>query len=242
MFAENLIESGGTQSRRDRWGALGGVAFQLSVLAGLTIFPLYQTEMLPPRGSVTMLYAPPSGVTRSLGSIQAPRPAPAPAVVPSPVPSPLVKPRPAPVAHVEAGNAVLGGMPGGLGGAAPTAVLHDLLSSTHTTPPAPPAAPASQSRRIRVAARVAEGNLIHDVTPVYPAEAGRARLAGSVTLVAVIATDGSVKDVRVVSGPPLLAQAAVEAVRQWRYRPYMVEGVPVEVDAPILINFAVSGA
>jgi protein TonB len=97
-------------------------------------------------------------------------------------------------------------------------------------------------KRIRVASRVAEANLIHDVTPQYPPEAGRARIEGTVVLLAVIGTDGSVKDVRIESGLPILAQAAMDAVKQWRYKPYMIDGEPVEVDSRITINFTLSAS
>ena len=93
---------------------------------------------------------------------------------------------------------------------------------------------------MRIASRVAEANLIHDVPPQYPPEAGRARIEGTVVLMAVIRTDGSVEDVRIESGLPILAQAAIDAVKQWRYKPYMINGEPVEVDSRITINFALS--
>jgi protein TonB len=93
---------------------------------------------------------------------------------------------------------------------------------------------------MRIASRVAEANLINDVAPQYPPEAGRARIEGAVVLMAVIGTDGSVKDVRVESGLPILAQAAIDAVKQWRYKPYMIGGEPVEVDSRITINFTLS--
>ena len=97
-------------------------------------------------------------------------------------------------------------------------------------------------KRIRVASRLVEANLIHDVTPQYPPEAGRARIEGTVVLMAVIGTDGSVKDVRLESGLPILAQAAIDAVKQWHYKPYMVDGEPVEVDSRITINFTLSAS
>jgi protein TonB len=95
-------------------------------------------------------------------------------------------------------------------------------------------------KRIRLAARVVEANLIHDVTPKYPPEAGRERIEGTVVLRAVIGKDGSVQDVRVESGLPVLAQAAMDAVKQWRYKPYLLNGEPVEVDSRITINFTLS--
>ncbi len=97
-------------------------------------------------------------------------------------------------------------------------------------------------KRMRVASRVAEANLIHDVAPQYPPEAGRARIEGTVVLMAVIGRDGAVKDVRIESGLPILAQAAIDAVKQWRYKPYLIEGEPVEVDSRITINFTLAAS
>jgi len=127
---------------------------------------------------------------------------------------------------------VVGGIPGG--------VLGDVLSAQHSAPLPAKVPDAVPVKRIRVASRVVEANLIHDVTPQYPAEAGRDRIEGTVVLMAVIGTDGSVKDVRVESGLPVLAQAAIDAVKQWRYKPYTVDGQPVEVDSRITINFTLS--
>jgi len=121
-------------------------------------------------------------------------------------------------------------------------VLNEALSSTRSLPVLAKAPEPTPVKRIRVAARVVEANLIHDVAPTYPPEAGRARIEGTVVLMAVIGKDGGVQDVRVESGLPLLAQAAIDAVKQWRYRPYLVNGEPVEVDSRITINFTLSGA
>ena len=79
---------------------------------------------------------------------------------------------------------------------------------------------------------MAEANLVYDVAPKYPPEAGRARIEGTVVLLAVIGKDGTVEDVSVVKGLPVLAQAAIEAVKQWRYRPYLLNGAPVEIAGP----------
>jgi protein TonB len=130
---------------------------------------------------------------------------------------------------------VVGGVPGG--------VFSEMLNSVPSVPALAksPVLPRPV-KRIRVAARVAEANLIHDVPPQYPPEAGRARIEGTVVLMALIDKDGTVKDVRVESGLPLLAQAAIDAVKQWRYKPYLMDGEPVEVDSRITINFTLSGA
>jgi len=119
-------------------------------------------------------------------------------------------------------------------------VFSEVLSSTHSLPVLAKTPEPTPAKRIRVAARVVEANLIRDVAPTYPPEAGRARIEGAVVLLAVIGKDGSVQDVRVESGLPLLAQAAIDAVKQWRYRPYLMNGEPVEVDSRITINFTLS--
>ena len=127
-----------------------------------------------------------------------------------------------------------GGIPGG--------ALSEVLSSTRSAAVPVKTFDPPPVKRIRVASRVVEANLIRDVAPQYPPEAGRARIEGTVVLLAVIGTDGSVKDVRVEDGLPILAQAAIDAVKQWRYKPYLVDGEPVEVDSRITINFTLSGA
>ncbi len=126
---------------------------------------------------------------------------------------------------------MVGGLPGG--------VLSEALSNTHSVPVIAKAFDPTP-KRMRIASRVAEANLIHDVAPAYPPEAGRARIEGAVVLMAVIGKDGTVRDVRVESGLPLLAQAAIDAVKQWRYRPYLLNGEPIEVDSQITINFTLS--
>jgi protein TonB len=129
---------------------------------------------------------------------------------------------------------VEGGIPGG--------ALSEMVNNAPSVPALAQLPVPAPVRRMRIASRIAEANLIHDVPPQYPPEAGRARIEGAVVLMAVIGTDGSVKDVRVESGLPILVQAAIDAVRQWRYKPYLIDGEPVEVDSRITINFTLSGA
>jgi len=83
--------------------------------------------------------------------------------------------------------------------------------------------------------------LVYRVSPRYPKEARRAKLEGDVHLSATVGTDGLVKDVRVISGEPALADAAVAAVRQWRYEPAVTDGAPVEVPTEITVNFTLAG-
>jgi len=135
-----------------------------------------------------------------------------------------------------------GGVPGGVEGGIPGGALSEMVNNAPSVPALAQLPVPAPVRRMRIASRIAEANLIHDVPPQYPPEAGRARIEGAVVLMAVIGTDGSVKDVRVESGLPILVQAAIDAVRQWRYKPYLIDGEPVEVDSRITINFTLSGA
>jgi len=108
-------------------------------------------------------------------------------------------------------------------------------------PPAsvqPPKQPDPPTRRLlQVGGDVQAARIVRKVIPAYPALARQARVQGTVKLESVIAVDGAIQQLRVVSGHPLLVGAAVEAVRQWVYRPTMLNGSPVEVSAPIEVHF-----
>jgi TonB family protein len=105
------------------------------------------------------------------------------------------------------------------------------LARVSTTPL--PAAPSSQ----RISQGVSDGLLIKRVQPVYPQQALQMHTQGVVSLAATIGKDGSVRNVKVVSGSAMLARAATDAVRQWKYRPYLLNGEPIEVQTEININF-----
>ena len=86
-----------------------------------------------------------------------------------------------------------------------------------------------------------EGNLIYRVQPEYPALARQVRVQGLVVLRAIISRDGAIENLQALSGHPLLIPAALNAVRQWRYRPYVLNGEPVEVETEVKVNFILSG-
>ena len=89
----------------------------------------------------------------------------------------------------------------------------------------------------RIGGDVAAANLIKQVNPVYPPLARSARVTGVVLLQATISTEGTIKDLRVISGHTLLQEAAIEAVKQWRYKPQLLNGQPIEVITTITVNF-----
>jgi TonB family protein len=90
---------------------------------------------------------------------------------------------------------------------------------------------------LELPAEVAEGSLLHRVEPEYPEAARQQQIQGGVAMDVHIGQDGSVQEVTVVSGPPLLAQAASAAVKQWRFKPRMVGGRPAEIQTRIILNF-----
>ncbi|MFY9561554.1 MAG: energy transducer TonB [Terriglobales bacterium] len=104
-----------------------------------------------------------------------------------------------------------------------------------------PEMPPSTSGRVRIPQRVAEHRLIKEVQPQYPEDARRGRVEGRVVLLALITKDGDVKELTLISGHPLLAPAAIDAVKQWKYKPYVLQGHPVEVEAPVIVAFQLSG-
>jgi TonB family protein len=93
-------------------------------------------------------------------------------------------------------------------------------------------------KRIRLSAAVSQGRLVHQVRPEYPSHARFARIQGTVVVAGVIGKDGKIHDLHVVRGHPLLATAAETAVSQWRYKPYLMNGEPVEVETEFFVSFS----
>ena len=115
------------------------------------------------------------------------------------------------------------------------------------TPPPPPPAPDKKPEPVkattplRVGGDVQNAKMVRRILPVYPPLAKQARVSGTVRLQGVITKEGTIQQLQVISGHPLLVQAAIEAVKQWVYRPTLLNGDPVEVIAPIEVNFTLSG-
>jgi len=134
--------------------------------------------------------------------------------------------RPASNTDTEAPNPQIGiGEPGG--------EINSVLTDNYAQPVLHPTESAKPPR-ISV---VMEGNLIHRVEPPYPPIARQVRLEGVVVVQAFVSAQGTIERAQVLSGPPLLAQAALNAVKQWRYRPYYLNGMPIEVETQVTVNF-----
>jgi periplasmic protein TonB len=109
-----------------------------------------------------------------------------------------------------------------------------------TQPVLPVAPPPERTAPIRIS-HMSEGDLIHKILPAYPPLARGARIQGQVILQAVISKQGTIENLRLLTGHPMLVRAAIEAVRQWRYRPYILNNEPVEVETQITVNFSLAG-
>jgi protein TonB len=246
MFEDSLIESGGRL--RTKRGMTTTLSFVLqAVLVGvLVLIPLLFTEALPKTQLMTFLVAPPPP----------PPPPPPPAAAPikivkqvqtdiingqlrTPTKIPekvqMIKEDEAPPPVMSAAG-VVGGVPGGVPGGQMGGVIGGIISSTPVAVPK-----VATPQRVRVSQGVTQGLLIRKVQPNYPPLARQARIQGTVLLQAEISKDGTIENLRLISGHPMLAPAAIEAVKQWRYKPYILNGEPVEVETQITVNFTLSG-
>ncbi len=131
---------------------------------------------------------------------------------------------------------VVGSLPGISPGGQSDGVINSIIRMTAAPPPPPPSKPQAPQRVWRGGV-VEAARLIYGPKPEYPSLARRARIQGTVRLEALIATDGTIKGLKVISGHPLLVKAALEAVQQWRYQPTLLNGQPVEVETEIDVNF-----
>ena len=245
MFEDSLLESGGRlKTKRGRWTMFSFVLEAIAIVV-MVLIPLLFTEALPKTQLMTFLVAPPPP----------PPPPPPPAAAPvrvvkqvqtniidnqlrTPTKIPekvqMIKEEEAPPPVTAAG--VVGGVPGGIPGGQMGGVIGGIISST---PVAVPKAVTPQ--RVRVSQGVTQGLLLRRIQPNYPPLARQARIQGSVLLQAEISKDGSIENLHLISGHPMLAPAAIEAVKQWKYKPYVLNGEPVEVETQITVNFTLSG-
>jgi protein TonB len=164
----------------------------------------------------------------------------APKVVPKDIAQ--IKEEELPPAAASAG--VVGGVPGGVAGGTPGGVLGGIIGSVPSAAPPPPKKeeppkPATP-KRITIGGNVQSAKLVRQPKPVYPPLAKQARISGTVKLAALISKDGTIQDLKVISGHPLLIPSALEAVKQWVYQPTLLNGEPVEVSTQIDVNFTLS--
>lgn len=254
MFESGFLEpSGGSTSRP--WAVLASFAGQMVVVGLAVLAPLVYTEVLPAGRILSVFLAPgpPPGKrppSRALGVKPVQR-APAPAgfrgfAEPSAIPKQVAMIIEEPIPPVPGSSASDVGVPGSIG--EPSAPLHaavrDLVRLVpEPAAPPPAAAPkpaAPQIHRIRLGGVVQAAKAISRPLPVYPPLARQARVSGVVKIEAVIAVDGTVQQMRAISGHPLLISAAMDAVRTWRFHPTLLNGEPVEVETQLDVVFTLN--
>ncbi len=237
MFEELVVSSPHSKKTNKPWTIVVSMVFQMLFLAILLLIPLIYTEALPKAMLATLLVAPPPP----------PPPPPPPAqvqIIRKPVHlmdagklvAPKVIPKDIKIIKEEAEpdmGGMSGGVVGGVAGGSMGGTIGGVVGSV-----APP--PPKQQSRIRVGGNVTAARVLNRVNPVYPPLARQTRISGTVRLHAIIAKDGTVQQLEVMSGHPLLVQAALDAVRQWRYQPTLLNGEPVEVDTTVDVIFSLN--
>lgn len=234
MF-EQLVVSSATPAKTNRsWTVVLSAIGQSLLLAILILVPLIYTEALPNALMKTLIVAPPPPAplqplpprnetrVRIIPMSQFRAPAKIPARIAAEVNEP-------PTLYVEGGSA----------SGTENNALGELLRPT--SPLVPPAPVEPKPQRIRQGGEVEAALLVNRVVPEYPPIARTAHVSGTVVLHAIISKEGAVQELTYVSGPPLLLKAAMDAVRQWRYRPTMLDGEPVEVETTIQVVFNLGG-
>jgi periplasmic protein TonB len=242
MFEKSLLELGST--RRANRPLATAVAFVLqAVLIGvLVLIPLLHVQALPAKAIVTLLVAP------------APPPPPPPPAphharvvqelqseitdtgqlrMPIRIPKRIAMLKDITPPSMAPAGGVIGGVPGGVPGGVIGGIIGSMPRSAFFPPPKP-----TVPKLIRVSQGVTLGRLVYRVQPVYPEIARIAHVQGTVQLQAIIARNGSVQDLQAMSGNPMLIPAAIEAVKQWRFKPYLLNGQPVKVETEVRVVFA----
>jgi len=231
MFEDSTFESTGRIRTRSRRWMLAALVLNGSILLALILIPLINPEGLQRTGVLYLMQAPPPPP-------EAPRPAPRPErvvatrpqFVGGPPTAPSIIPRDifipsVPEAPAAFDISALGATPGGVGSGD---------SPFHASAATPVVQAPKGPVHISTTAMSAP---LYRPAPIYPAIARAARVEGTVVLQAVISKAGTIENLRVASGPAMLQQAALDAVKQWRYRPYLLNGQPVEVETTINVVF-----
>jgi periplasmic protein TonB len=240
MFEDSLIESGNKLKTKRGLTTSFTFIMEIILVGVMVLIPLLFTEALPKATLLTGLVAPPPP----------PPPPPPPAAVvkvvkiqtnmindqlrtPTKIPKKIeiIKEEEAPPQMA----GVVGGVPGGVPGGTMNGVLGGIVNSTAPVPR------VATPTRVRVSQGVTQGLLLRKINPAYPPLAKQARIAGAVVLQAEISKDGSIQNLHVISGHPMLVPSAIEAVKQWKYKPYILNGEPVEVETTITVNFTLAG-
>ena len=248
MFSDSLLDFGETRKRRAFATTTSFVVNCLAIVVALLV-PLLFTENLPKAQLLTFLVAPPppppppppaaaqvQKVVRQLetevlssGALRTPT------KIPNKVEMIKEDVAPPPIS----GGGVVGGVPGGIPGGQLGGVIGGIVNATSNMAAVPKFVPVVP-QRVRISQGVTKGLLIHRVEPPYPPLAKAARVQGEVVLSAIIDVNGQITNLQLVSGHPMLVPSDIAAVREWRYKPYLLNGTPVEVETTITVIFSLT--
>jgi periplasmic protein TonB len=240
MFEDSLVESRvGHVSSSKRWTTLASIGLQVAIVGVVITLPLLHPEALPfrleaPRVVMPLTPKPPLPVQVRRESSAPSSSMAAPITTRPLILSSLLPTRDAitndapPLAPFGNGMGTPDGLPGGFG-----------VGDGHV--PSVTVAPVKAPARINVSTGVLKGMLLAPILPVYPGIAKAAHVEGSVVVEAVISRQGTIESLHVVSGPQMLQNAALEAIRAARYQPYRLNGEPTEVQTTITVNFRMNG-
>ena len=230
MFEDALIESGGRLRTHRGWSSGVAAMCNLCLACLLPLLPLLHPASLPKQASSTLLAAPSppaSPLVRMARSTAASRPT----ISLNPFTAPRVIPDQIVSAEDQSLQADSGPMLDA-GGGRSLSGLPDSIGSAST-----PQVHIAPSRKQVISSGVMEGHKLSGVNPRYPTIAIASHVQGTVVLAATISRTGAIENLRLLSGPPMLTAAAEDAVRTWRYRPYMLNGEPVEVETTVNVIF-----
>jgi len=241
MFEDSTFESANRIKSKSKYWMMVTFIVNGSILVLLILIPLIYPEALPRAAMLTILTAPP------------------------PPPPPPPSPPPPEVVHVVKVQSEM--MNNQL--TAPTKIPHDIkIVAEKEAPPSSgfgvagmeglggsgtgvigsvfgngsgPKVKAEAPKKVNISGGVAAGMLLQKTVPLYPPIAKAARVSGTVVLQATISKTGTIENLKVISGPAMLQGAATDAVRSWRYRPYLLNGEPVEVETTVNVVFTLGG-
>jgi periplasmic protein TonB len=238
MFADSLLETSWSHHGRRGWTILTSFGLQAVIIGFLLLIPILTTVGLPSSRTVS---TPVGFFRRDPGPAPHPSAGRTPAVQIVPVTGRIMAPSRIPgVITRDDGPIALPTGPVGIYTGPSIGAGSELPLPTYGTRVVPSIPPPTAKREFKTSSML-EGSLIRRVQPVYPPLARSSRIQGPVILAAVIGRDGTMENLRLISGHPMLVQAAVQAVSQWRYRPYILNGEPIEVETQITVNFILGG-
>jgi protein TonB len=241
MFADSLLDSAWAHDSRRGWTTALVFAVESVAVAGLLMLPVIYGEGLPQQlQSIARIVAPapPPGIpaTPHAQTAQASNMSSA---------ETLIEPQTIPSHTLIVTDEVVPPMPDGgvyvMNGTGDRWTNNPVMHSILTTVPTVVPPPMHATVHLPPVSRIMEGNLIYKVQPDYPPLARQARIQGAVVLQAVISREGTIEKLQVMSGHPMLGPSALAAVKQWRYRPYFLNGEPVEVETQVTVNFILGG-